>query len=259
MRQDDTTTARARSFGTVAAEYDRLRSQPPAEALDWLLSPDAGDALEIGAGTGLLTALVAERVPRVTAVEPDDRMRAVLSARDAGIAVLAGTAERLPVPAASVDVVIAQSAWHWVDEQRAVPEVARVLRPGGRFSLAWTGTDRTVDWMRTLWAGGVRRHPEEQAQLDAHRRRRYDVHLEAGGRNEFGKPETALFRWTQPMPKADLVALAGTYSAVIVMDETTRRQHLEAMARYLESLEQFAGCEVIDVPMRAFCWRTTRR
>jgi len=259
VRQDDTTAALARSFGAVAAEYDRLRSQPSGEALDWLIPADAGDALEIGAGTGLLTALLAQRVHRVTAVEPDDRMRAVLAARDAGITVVAGTAEAIPAPAASVDVVIAQSAWHWVDESRAVPEVARVLRPGGRLALAWTGTDRTVEWMRTLWSGGVVRSPEEQAQLDARRRKRYEVHLDAGGGNDFLEPETALFRWTEAMTKADLVALAGTYSAVIALDDAARRRHLEAMAAYLESQDRFAGGYLIDVPMRSYCWRATRR
>ena len=75
---------------------------------------------------------------------------------------MAGTAEQIPADAASRDVVIAQSAWHWVDEARAVPEVARVLRPGGRLSLVWSGPDRTVDWMRSLWAGGVVFSPEDK-------------------------------------------------------------------------------------------------
>ena len=61
------------------------------------------------------------------------------------------------------------------------------------------------------------------------------------------------------MTKADLVALAGTYSAVIAMDETERRRHLTDMARYLESLDQFSSHDTIDVPMRSHCWRTTRR
>ena len=243
MRQDDTTAARAASFGAVARDYDRLRAQPPAEALDWLLPEGAEDVLELGAGTGLLTTVLARRVRRVIAVEPDTRMGAVLvekagAARDhAGFRVVAGRAEEIPLPGASVDVVIAQSAWHWVDEELAVPEVARVLRRGGRFSLAWTGTDRSVDWMRTLWAGGVERTPRP-------RRIRQSRSRSVGGATRcistpvaaaaFTEPETAFFRWTQPMKRSDLVALAGTYSAVIAMDAATRRQHLAGMERYLE-------------------------
>ena len=80
MRQDETTAVLSQSFGAVAEEYNRLRSGPSADALDWLIPTGAADALEIGAGTGLLTALLAERVAHVMAVEPDERMRAVLAA-----------------------------------------------------------------------------------------------------------------------------------------------------------------------------------
>ena len=60
------------------------------------------------------------------------------------------------------------------------------------------------------------------------------------------------------MTKADLVALSATYSAVITMDEDARRQHLEAMTRFLDAHEAFAGLDVIDVPMRSYCWRATQ-
>ena len=259
MRQDETTAILSGSFGAVAGEYDRLRPGPSPEALDWLLPHGVSDVLEIGAGTGVLTRLLGERVAHVTAVEPDDRMRAVLAASEARVAILEGRAEEIPAASSSFDVVIAASAWHWVDEERAVPEVARVLRPGGRLSLVWSGPDRSVDWMRSLWAGGIVFSPEEQADVDARRRRRHVVNVDAGGTNPFLEPETHLFRWTRPMTKTDLVALSTTYSAVITMEEAARREHLEAMARYLDTHEAFAGLEVVDVPMRSYCWRATKR
>jgi SAM-dependent methyltransferase len=259
VRQDETTTVLSQSFGKVAAEYNRLRSGPSDEALDWLIPEGATNALEIGAGTGLLTELLAARIPHVTAVEPDERMRAVLASRNSGAELVAGTAEHIPAEAASRDVVIAQSAWHWVDEARAVPEVARVLRPGGRLSLVWSGPDRSVDWMRSLWAGGVVFSPEDKTDEDARRRRRHLVNVEVVGESPFGEPETTLFRWTRPMTRTDLVALAGTYSVVINMDEASRRQHLDAMTRYLDSHEDFVGQDVIDVPMRSYCWRASKR
>jgi SAM-dependent methyltransferase len=259
MRQDENTAILSRSFGDVADEYNRLRSGPSSAALDWLLPRDATDVLEIGAGTGILTRLLAERVDHLTAVEPDDRMRAVLAGADPRVELLAGTAEEIPADASSFDVVIAQSAWHWVDESRAVPEVARVLRPGGRLSLVWTGPDRTVDWMRSLWAGGIIFSPEEMTEQDSHRRGRHIVDLEAGGASPFLEPETKLFQWTKPMTKPDLVALSATYSAVITMEDTAREEHLGAMRRFLDTYEPFAGLDVIDVPMRSYCWRATKR
>jgi SAM-dependent methyltransferase len=90
--QDENTAVLRGAFGAVAGEYDRLRSGPPPDALDWMLPQDATDALEIGAGTGILTRLLVERVGHVTAVEPDDRMRAVLSTTTAGADVRSGVA-----------------------------------------------------------------------------------------------------------------------------------------------------------------------
>jgi SAM-dependent methyltransferase len=259
VRQDENTAILSQSFGEVADEYNRLRSGPSQEALDWLVPEDAADVLEIGAGTGILTRLLAERVPHLIAIEPDERMRAVLTANDARVEVRAGHAEQIPAPSSSVDVVIAQSAWHWVDEARAVPEVARVLRPRGRLSLVWTGPDRSVDWMRSLWAGGIIFSPEERSDEDARRRRRHLVNVDVGGDSPFLEPETALFQWSRPMTRADLVALSATYSAVITMEEGARRTHLEGMTRFLDAHEAFDGLDTIDVPMRSYCWRATKR
>jgi SAM-dependent methyltransferase len=257
--QDENTAVLRGAFGAVAGEYDRLRSGPPPEALDWMLPPHATDALEIGAGTGILTRLLVERVGHVTAVEPDDRMRAVLSTTTAGADVRAGVAEELPVESSSCDVVIAASAWHWVDEARAAPEVARVLRPDGRLALVWSGPDRSVDWMRSLWAGGIVFNPEERDAVDQRRRSRHLVNLEAGGKSPFHEPQISLFRWTKPMTREDLVALSATYSVVITMDDAARQRHLSAMRRFLDELEVLGGRDMIDVPMRAYCWRAHKR
>ncbi|HEX4434109.1 MAG TPA: class I SAM-dependent methyltransferase [Acidimicrobiales bacterium] len=258
MRQDEKTAILSRSFGEVAGEYNRLRSAPSPDALAWLVPASAADVLEIGAGTGLLTRLLADRVAHVTAVEPDERMRAVLAAADPGVHVLPGQAEEIPAESSSVDVVIAQSAWHWVDEARAVPEVARVLRPQGRLSLVWTGPDRSVDWMRSLWAGGIIFSPEEKVDEDGRPKSRHLVNIDAAGESPFLPPETKLFQWTRPMTKSDLVALSATYSAVITMDEDARRRHLEAMTSFLDTHEDFAALDTIDVPMRSYCWRATK-
>ena len=231
----------SRSFGTVAVEYDRLRAGPPPEALDWLLPGGANDLLEIGAGTGTLTRHLVDRVAHITALEPDERMRALLTARRVGVDVVGGRAEELPLPASSVDVVIAQSAWHWVDESRAIPEVARVLRPGGRLALVWTGTDRSVDWVRILWAGGVERAQDPHIDVDSRQGRRHLVTLDAAGESPLGTPEVTLFRWHREMTKADLVSLAATYSTVITMEDDQRRRHLRSMAEHLDTLEDSPG------------------
>ena len=81
--------------------------------------------------TGAVTRELVGRAARIIAVEPDERMRTVLAARCPEAEVLAGRGEDIPLPAASVDAVVISSAWHWLDPERAVPEIARVLRVGG--------------------------------------------------------------------------------------------------------------------------------
>ena len=135
------------SFGAVAGDYDRVRPSAPPEAIDWLLPARRDVVVDLAAGTGLLTRALAGKVGHVIAVEPDDRMRSVLQARSRDVEVLAGRGEAIPLPDASVDAVFVSSAWHWMDPEVAVPEIARVLRDGGRFGIIWTGRQPGIEWI----------------------------------------------------------------------------------------------------------------
>jgi SAM-dependent methyltransferase len=127
----------ATAFGAMAEEYDRGRPGWPAEAVAALVSRfEARTVLDLAAGTGKLTAVLAKLAPEVVAVEPVDGMRRVLS-RLAGVRVLDGTAEAIPLPDASVDAVFVAEAFHWFDLARAPAEIARVLRPGGGLAVLW--------------------------------------------------------------------------------------------------------------------------
>jgi SAM-dependent methyltransferase len=256
VRQDDATGVRRQSFGEVASHYDRFRPGPPDEALDWLLPAAAHEVLEIGAGTGALTRRLLERGLHVRAVEPDDRMRAVLVERAAAAEVVAGAAEEIPAPDSSVDMVIAASAWHWVDEERAVPEVVRVLRPGGRFALLWSGPNRRTGWLRAAWAGGADPSEERIAALEARRGQRFVVDL--GDGRAFSEPERHLLQWTVAMSREELLGLFGTYSAVITMEPVARREYFDSVNRFLDRDGASAGRESFDVPMGCVCWRATR-
>ena len=138
---DTPAVSRALSFGRGAEEYDRVRPEYPAEAIDLVaqrlgLSPDA-DLLDLAAGTGKLTRPLVERFGRVIAVEPDPGMRAVLRQVTDCYKMLEGRAEDIPLADDSLDAVFVGQAFHWFDKPKAVAEMARVLRPGGGVALLW--------------------------------------------------------------------------------------------------------------------------
>ncbi|OBG18658.1 class I SAM-dependent methyltransferase [Mycobacterium sp. 852002-51057_SCH5723018] len=243
---------RAMSFGTIAEDYDGLRPHPPQEAVDWLVPPGCQVAVDVGAGTGLFTRTLVDRAAQVIAVEPDARMREVLTARSPGVRVVEGRGESIPLPDASADAVFVSSAWHWMDHERAVPEIGRVLRDGGRFGVIWTSRDREVDWVRNLVR--LPSVDSSDAQPDDRIRRRLDVVLPEPP--IFHNIARETFRFVRTMTVADVVAMLGTYSGVIVASPDDRARKLADAGAALA--ERFPGADVIDVPMRASCWRADR-
>jgi ubiquinone/menaquinone biosynthesis C-methylase UbiE len=127
----DERTRRARSFDRVAEEYDRGRPGYPDDALDLLPVEATATVLDLAAGTGKLTRVLARRYRRVIAVEPLDAMRALIVREAPAAEALDGRAEAIPLADAEVDAVFVAQAMHWFANDVAVAEIARVLRPGG--------------------------------------------------------------------------------------------------------------------------------
>ena len=143
------TQDRAHSFGAVAAAYDAGRPTFPADALTWILGPGRLQILDLGAGTGKLTAVAAALGHDVVAVDPSEEMLS-LCRRIPGVDTMVGAAESIPLAHGSVDAVIVGQAFHWFDHARALPEIARVLRPHGVLGLLWNNYDTVVPWVRRL-------------------------------------------------------------------------------------------------------------
>jgi SAM-dependent methyltransferase len=259
------------SFGSIAEDYDRLRPPPAGEAIDWLLPEHCRVAVDLAAGTGLLTRALARKVAHVVAVEPDPRMASVLRARSPGVHVVQGRGEAIPLRDGCADGVFISSAWHWMDPGRAAAEVRRVLRDGGRFGMIWTSLDRDEGWLDgTDWMNRVRgaRAASEisdtgdsdgpsAAEPDAG-----DSPRPQGGREitlpdgMFTRAGTATFRYRRPMTISDIVAMLATYSSVITADPRERESRLAEARTALE--ERFPGAETVEVPMRSRCWRADR-
>lgn len=243
--------ARATSFGQVADDYDRLRPGPSQQALDWLVPLDCRVAVDLAAGTGLFARALLQRVPQVIAVEPDDRMRAVLTARSPGVHAVAGRGEAIPLPAASADAVFVASAWHWLDPDLAVPEIARVLRDGGRLGVIWISRDNRTDWVAKLDGGRrlVAARPDGGPQ-----RRPHEVALPENA--PFENTASITFTSVRTMTVDDAVAWIGTYSAIFTAPEEEQAAWLADAREGLLRRADMNG--LVDIPVRYSCWRAER-
>jgi SAM-dependent methyltransferase len=146
----------ALGFTAEAETYDRARPSYPPDAVAWLSSVlgirPGRRVMDLAAGTGKLTALIAGAGAELAAVEPVAAMREQLRLRVPGVPMLAGVAEALPFASSSVDAIVVAQAFHWFDASRALAELHRVLRAGGRLGLIWNARDRSVDWVDRVWS-----------------------------------------------------------------------------------------------------------
>ena len=139
------------SFGAAATAYAEHRPDYAQAAVRWALEPAPGPrVLDLGAGTGKLTATLVALGAEVIAVEPDPAMLTELRRALPTVRALPGSAEAIPLPDASVDAVLAGNAMHWFDMDVAGPEIARVLEPGGILAGLWNVFDNRVDWVAGL-------------------------------------------------------------------------------------------------------------
>jgi SAM-dependent methyltransferase len=235
--------AQAASFGAAADVYERARPAYPAQAIDWLVPPSARRVLDLGAGTGKLTRGLAERGLDVVAVEPSAGMRAELARALPGVTLLAGMAEAIPLPPQSVDAVVVAQAWHWADPVRAVPEVARVLAPGGQLGLVWNMRDERVDWVAELTR--IIHTPDytDNGSLDP----------PVGP--PFGPVERFDVEWGRPMRPPGLLELVASRSYIITMAEPDRAAVLARVQHLLDTHPALAGAAEITMPYVTRCSR----
>ena len=148
----DPTPSPATSFGAVADAYDRARPSYPDEAVAWLTGGGRAHVVELGAGTGKLTEMLIELGHDVFATEPDEQMLDLLSAKLPDARATVGSAEEIPVGDQTYDAVIVGQAFHWFDQEAALAEISRVLKPGGRLIVLWNERDNRIPWVRKLSA-----------------------------------------------------------------------------------------------------------
>jgi SAM-dependent methyltransferase len=235
--------ARSLSFGSEAAAYERGRPSYPPDAIDWLLPPDAGKVLDLGAGTGKLTTRLVERGLDVVAVDPITDMLELLRASLPETKALLGTAEDIPLEDNSVDAVLVAQAWHWVDPEQAIPEIARVLRPGGRLGLVWNTRDERLGWVREL--GRIIGSDGDQG--------RFNVTLPA----PFTEPERHQVEWTNYLTPQALIDLVASRSYCITSPTEVRTTTLEQVRKLLATHPALANSSGLAMPYVTVCIRAT--
>jgi SAM-dependent methyltransferase len=243
---------RGSAFGAVAQAYARHRPDYPQAAVRWSLEPAAtgggGTAvrelrvLDLGAGTGKLTAVLTELGAKVTAVEPDLAMLAQLRRLYPDVPAMEGSAEAIPLPDGSVDAVLCGQAMHWFDMDRAVPEIARVLVPGGTLAALWNADDDRVEWVKGLHERS-RGAGAPSLSLRRAEAAHFDVH--AFGTQHFGPVERTEFPHGQSHTVASMVALIGTHSQFLIMPAAAREALLAEVTDYLTSRPETASGEFV--------------
>lgn len=239
----------AAAFLEGGDHYHKVRPGYPEDSLDWLLenanNTQIRDALDIGAGTGKYTQLLAQRGWHITAVDPSADMLAQLTADIPGATTIEGTAEHLDLPEASADLAVAAQAWHWCDPLAASTEIARVLRREGILGLVWNQLDVGLPWVhrlaRIMHAGDVHK-PDFRPTIGP----------------EFSLAEPHNTRWLQVMTPEDIMELAKSRSYYLKASEPIRAKVMGNLRWYLFEHLGHASGEQLELPYLTQTWRTRK-
>ncbi len=223
----------ARSFGRVAREYELGRPSWPPQAIDrpareLELGADS-PVLDLGAGTGKLTRLLVERFAQVVAVEPDGAMRRLIPAE---AEVLAGSAEKIPLPDGSLAAFFCAESFHWFDWPRAIGEIVRVLEPGGGLVLMWNRPSGGLD--SAEWPQEVRDALDRLGEPSPPERRYGSfAWRDALARSPFVELRSTVIPNGGALRRAELIARIASWSQVASLPDLEREAFLAEVAGHL--------------------------
>jgi SAM-dependent methyltransferase len=201
----------ARAFGARADDYERARPGWPPDAVAAVLERfGSGNVIDLAAGTGKLTRILAEQAGTVIAVEPVEGMRRVLREQLPHVRSMAGTAEALQLPDASIDAVLVGEAFHWFDAERACAEIARVLRPGGGLAVLY----HEIDDDRPAWFAELNELVVAQRIDDPTRPAHGAWRATLDAAPQFETPRDEAFPYEHPSTRELIVAEIGSFSSI---------------------------------------------
>jgi SAM-dependent methyltransferase len=244
--------AAQRGFEASTSAYERGRPSYPPEAVAFLIDELGLDAtvdlVELGPGTGKLTSLLVSTGARVIGIEPVSAMRRTLTTRLPEIEVLDARAEELPLEDGSVDAAVAAQSFHWFDGDRALAELARVMRPGAKLAIVFNVRDDSVPWIRAL----VDLQEPFRGDTPSHRSMRW---REAFDRTvAFATRGARSFRHEHVSTPMGVVDRVLSISFIAALDRDRRSQIADDVRRILAGDPSTLGRDRILTPYRADCY-----
>ena len=203
----------------------------------------ARDVLDLGAGTGKLTTRLVERGLQVVAVDPIAEMLEMLRTALPDTPALLGSAEQIPLPDNAVDAVLVAQAWHWFDQERAVAEIARVLRPGGRLGVLWNTRDERSGWVKDFGRIVGLEHDRDNATVDLP--------------EPFTDIATHQVEWTNYITPQALIDYVASRSYCITSPAEVRTRTLDEVRELLVSHPSLANATGLAMPYITVCVRAT--
>ena len=230
------------SFGRHAEAYHRGRPRYPAQAAAWLVGDQPRVVLELGAGSGQLTAGLVEQGHAVHATDPDPAMIELLEAHVPGCSAKVAAAEEIPANDRSVDVVVCATSFHWFDHEQALPEIARVLKPGGHLAVVWNLVDERIPWARRL-TDLLGRGPQGQRPSE-------DVLVRS---DLFGFVEQRSFAHWHELNRESILDYVLSRSYVASLEAEARSAKLAEVLAFYDDYGR--GMDGMQLPLRAQCLR----
>ena len=245
----------AGGFAAAAPTYARIRPAYARAAIGAIKerTPPGGTVVDLAAGTGILSGQLVRARLDVIAVEPIEEMLVQLVRTLPQVPVLRGVAEALPLADARVDTVVVGEAFHWFDVPRALAEVARVLRPGGRLMMLWNRRDESVDWVEQFGQILVSERPEGRPYPT---NENWVEPVAAAG--PFGGHLLERFDNSRPCSPQALVDRAASTSFVAAADPAARERVLAGVRALATQHPQLSGREQFDLPYITETWSWTR-
>lgn len=236
----------ALAFDAAALDYERSRPTYPPAALD-VLRAEVGvgpgvRVLDLAAGTGKLTRLLAATGADVVAVEPLPRMREQLVAACPGVEALDGTAEAIPLGDRTVEVVTVAQAFHWFRPEEALAEITRVLVPGGRLAVVFNDRDARTGWV-AAWNDAMAWHLTRASWY--HRDEWTDLLVGAG----FVDLGDAHVEWAEPMTRDVLASRVRSVSYVARLPASEQQEFVERILALTDGFD-----EPFDLPYVTHLW-----